>query len=334
MKKLFIYYTLIFAIIFVSCNQPQDKTSVKKTGKKQASTIEIPDFNADSAYKFIENQVSFGPRVPNTPEHLATAKFLAKKLSSYADTVMTQSFQARAYDGTILNGKNIIGSFKPSNKNRIMLCAHWDTRPFADHDPEIKNQQIPIDGANDGGSGVGVLLEIARQIQLKQPNIGLDIIFFDLEDFGPPQDHQKRGSGNWWALGSQYWAKNPHTYDYLPKFAILLDMVGGHDAKFYMEGYSLTYAPGILKNVWNTANRIGYGNYFIFEQLGYIDDDHKAINEILKIPAIDIIHLDNASSNGTFFEHWHTVHDDMDAIDKESLKVVGQTLLTVLYEQK
>lgn len=333
MKNPSLYIFLAFAFLLTSCNEADPKSQGTKNKKKQAA-VSVPEFNADSAFKYIEDQVALGPRVPNTPAHESAAQFLKTKLGSYAHVVSFQPFKARAYDGSILNAKNIIGSFNPQHSSRILLCAHWDSRPFADHDPDPMNHQTPIDGANDGASGVGVLLEVARQFMLQNPKIGVDIIFFDAEDYGPPQDHQKRGSGNWWALGSQHWAKNPHNPDYYAKYAILLDMVGGHDATFYMEGYSMIYAPGILKKVWNTAHRIGYQSHFIFEQMGYIDDDHKPINEIMGIPAIDIIHMDNESSNNSFFEHWHTIHDNMDAISKTSLKVVGQTLLTVVYEEK
>jgi len=334
MKKIVLYFFLIIAIVFTSCNQSENRSSEGTHEKKAAITVKIPEFNADSAYQFVSDQVNFGPRVPNTSEHTAASKFLKDKLGSFSDTVFIQFFKARAFDGTILNGKNIIGSFNPALKSRILLCAHWDSRPFADYDPDPKNHLTPIDGANDGASGVGVLLEIARQLKIQKPKIGIDIIFFDAEDYGPPQDHQKRGQGNWWALGSQHWANNPHDFDYRAKYAILLDMVGGYDATFYMEGYSLAYAPEIVKKVWNTAHRIGYKHNFIFKQKGYIDDDHKPINEILMIPAIDIIHLNDETSDNSFFEHWHTTHDNMDAISKETLKIVGQTVLTVVYEGK
>lgn len=331
MKKIFIALILLG---FFSCHQPTKKTPASAKEEKSKPVIKIPDFNADSAYSFVAKQVEFGPRVPNTPQHQAAANYLSEKLGSYTDTLVIQEFLARAYDGTVLKGKNIIGILNPEAKTRVLLCAHWDTRPFADHDPDPARHNIPIDGANDGASGVGVLLEIARQLNNQPPKIGVDIILFDAEDYGPPRDYQKRGSGNWWALGSQHWANNPHDFDYYAKYGILLDMVGAHEARFYMEGYSATYAPGILKKVWNTAHQIGFGDYFIFEEQGYIDDDHKAINEIRKIPAIDIIHLDNNSSNNSFFEHWHTTGDNMSTISKETLRVVGQTVLTVVYEQK
>ena len=215
-----------------------------------------------------------------------------------------------------------------------MLCAHWDTRPYADHDANPENHNTAIDGANDGASGVGVLLEIARQLQSNKPTIGIDIILFDTEDYGPPQDSQQRGEDNWWALGSQYWANNPHVLNYNARYAILLDMVGAEDAVFYYEGYSFDYAAKILKKVWKAGHKIGYKDYFMFEQIGYIADDHRYINEIIGIPAIDIIHLDRESVNNTFFDHWHTIEDTMDKIDKNTLKVVGQTLLTVIFEEQ
>jgi Zn-dependent M28 family amino/carboxypeptidase len=246
---------------------------------------------------------------------------------------MIQAFKARAFDGTVLNGKNIIGSINPENGKRILLCAHWDSRPFADYDPDPENQRTPILGANDGGSGVGILLEVARQLSMSKPGIGVDIIFFDAEDYGPPQDLNMH-NGEYWALGSQYWSKNPHDPDYTAMYGILLDMVGAQDARFFMEGFSMDYAGGIVKKVWKTAHRMGYEDYFIFQQVGYIDDDHKSINENIGIPTIDIIHLDPESANSSFFEHWHTVDDTMETIDKYTLKVVGQTLLTVVYEQK
>ncbi len=324
-------FLLLILIFIMGCNGG-DQTSSKSAKSSSKKRIEIPNFSGDSAYAFVQRQVDFGPRVPGTEAHQSCANYLSTTLERFADTVVVQHFQARAYNGNVLKGKNIIGSFDPENADRIFLCAHWDSRPYADHDPDPENHNQPIDGANDGASGVGVLLEIARQMQQQQPEVGVDIILFDLEDYGPPQDSQQRGEGDWWALGSQYWSRNPHDPGYFAKYGILLDMVGAKDATFMMEGFSLYYAPGLLKKVWNTAQRIGYSDRFLFEQGGYIEDDHKYINEILKIPTINIIHLDHQSVNGSFFDHWHTVNDDMDKISKATLKVVGQTVLTVVYE--
>lgn len=330
MKK--ILYIISLLLLLNACGESNKKQTSSKKVSSQKQVV-VPEFNSDSAYLYIEKQVAFGPRVPNTNSHANCAQFLHTKLKQYADTAIVQSFKTRAYNNEVLNGKNLIGVFNPASGNRILLCAHWDTRPYADYDLDPDNQLIPIDGANDGGSGVGVLLEIARQIYISKPEIGVDIIFFDVEDYGPPQELQMHGS-NFWGLGSQYWSNNTHDPDYIARYGILLDMVGATDATFLMEGHSMLYASGILKKVWTVGNRLGYTNYFLFESAGYIDDDHKYVNEIAKIPTIDIIHLDTESSGSSFFEHWHTLGDTMDKIDKETLKAVGQTLLTVIFEEK
>ena len=330
MKKL-IYIISLLLLLSACGGNSKKQIPTRKTPPKQQ--VVIPDFNSDSAYLFVEKQVAFGPRVPNTGSHTNCAQFLYNKLKLYADTAMIQTFKTRAYNNDVLNGKNIIGAFNPENGNRILLCAHWDTRPYADYDENPDNHQKPIDGANDGGSGVGVLLEIARQMSLSKPGIGVDIIFFDVEDYGPPQELQIHGS-NFWGLGSQYWSRNTHDPDYVARYGILLDMVGATNATFLMEGHSMLYAAGILKKVWTIGNRLGYSDYFLFDSAGYIDDDHKYVNEIAKIPTIDIIHLDTESSGSSFFKHWHTLGDTMDKIDKETLKAVGQTLLTVIFEEK
>ena len=330
MKNLLFIFSALLLISACGDNTKKPTRSERTKAKQQ---VVVPDFNSDSAYIFIEKQVAFGPRVPNTEEHANCAQFLHDKLRTYSDTAIIQSFKARAYNNTVLNGKNIIGSFNPENGNRILLCAHWDSRPYADYDLNPDNHQKPIDGANDGGSGVGVLLEIARQMSINRPEIGVDIVFFDVEDYGPPQELQRYGNNDW-GLGSQYWSRNPHNPDYTARYGILLDMVGATNATFLMEGHSMLYASGILKKVWTIGNRIGYTDYFLFESGGYIDDDHKYVNEIAKIPTIDIIHLNSESSGSSFFEHWHTLGDTMDKIDKETLKAVGQTLLTVIYEEK
>ncbi len=319
---------LFTGFILISCSEGRKEGSSGDKAKKSTIQVSIPDFNADSAYEYINKQVDFSPRVPNTPAHQACAEYLLNKLNCYADTAFFQSFKSRAFSGATLNGKNIIASFNLNKPSRILLSAHWDSRPWSDKDTDPSKHKTPVDGANDGASGVGVIIEIARQLSMLKPGIGVDIILFDLEDYG---DYSNNDS---WGLGSQYWSKNMHNPDYRAKYGILLDMVGAKDAKFYMEGYSMMYASDIIKKVWTTAGRIGYGTYFIFEKVGYIDDDHLYVNQNSGIPMIDIIHLDNNSSNGSFFEYWHTTKDNMDAIDKEILKAVGQTMMTVIYEEK
>lgn len=336
MKTIRISLYLVLVVLLFSCAGEIDQKKSKAKKSPQASSVSIPEFNADSAYSYVKEQVAFGPRVPNTLEHQRCADYLYKTLVAYTDTAIMQEFKSRAFDGTVLSGKNIIGSINPQLKNRILLCAHWDSRPFADYDPDPSNHRKPILGANDGASGVGVLIEIARQLKKTKPRIGVDIILFDLEDYGIPHDIDSDNSESvdTWGLGSQYWSRNPHYPDYYARYGILLDMVGATNAKFYMEAYSMYYAPGVLKKVWDAAKSIGYGEYFIYEQAGGITDDHYYINTLIGIPTIDIIQLDPESSNSSFFEHWHTVNDNLDVIDKTTLKAVGQVALTVIYQEK
>lgn len=321
-------------ILTTNCSSPSPKKPAPGTTTAAKETIPIPDFNADSAYGFVRDQLAYGPRVPNTPPHEKCAEYLSAKLKGYCKNVITQKGQVKAFNGNLLRFQNIIASWRPDSNNRILLCAHWDSRPFADHDPIPGNRHKPVDAANDGASGVGVLLEIARQISLKQPAIGIDIILFDAEDYGPPQDKERdKESEDQWGLGSQYWAKNPHRSGYFAKYGILLDMVGAAGATFLMEGISMEYAGDIVRLVWSTADRAGYSGYFLSEQGMAITDDHIPINKIMNIPTIDIIHLDKNSETG-FYQFWHTTKDNLAAIDKSTLKAVGQTLMTVIYEEK
>ncbi|MBS4012202.1 MAG: M28 family peptidase [Bacteroidetes bacterium] len=330
-KSLTIKAYLIIAILLLSCAD-NTKKETQHSKPDQISASSIPDFNADSAYYFVEKQVSFGPRVPNTVAHQKCADWLISKLTDFADTVHVQQAKVRAYDGKILNISNIIGSFNPQHRSRIILCAHWDSRPYADYDPNPANHYTPIDGANDGASGVGVLIEIARILSLNNAPVGIDIILFDAEDYGKHENFKGQADDSW-ALGSQYWSKNPHISNYYAKYGILLDMVGASNATFKIEEYSYYFAPGIVRKVWETAQRIGYGNYFSNERGSYILDDHYYMNTIRGIPTINIIHQETRHGHG-FFKQWHTIDDNMDVIDKETLKAVGQTVITVVFENK
>jgi Zn-dependent M28 family amino/carboxypeptidase len=272
--------------------------------------------------------------VPGSDAHAECAIWLEEKLKQYTPLVEVQRFKARVFSGDVINGMNIIGTFNPDKRARVMLAAHWDSRPFADHDPDPAKRGMPVMAANDGASGVGVILEIARLLQAQEPNIGVDIVFFDLEDYGPPQDSQNEAKNENWGLGSQYWSRNPHVPNYRARYVILLDMVGAADAEFRKEGFSLYYAPDKVKKVWRIAKQLGYGHYFLDEQGGYITDDHYFVNEIRKVPAINIIHLDPNSSNGSFFEYWHTIEDTFDKIDKETLRVVGEVVVYAVFMEK
>jgi len=330
---MFKHLILVLFVILVSCDFSPAKSS-SSAKKKKKSIIETPIFNEDSAYLFVQNQVDFGPRVPNTEAHEKCASFLVDKLTSFGADVIVQEAELSAFDNTLLRAKNIIAQYKPEIKDRVLLFAHWDSRPFADHCSDPSRQNEPILGANDGGSGVGVLLEIARQINKKPLPFGIDIIFFDAEDYGTP-DHIEfqEQKPDTWCLGSQYWGKNPHVKNYYARYGILLDMVGAPNATFYREMNSKYFAPRILKKVWNTAHKLGYGDYFIFKDGGGITDDHIYVNKHLNIPCIDIIQHD-PSNDTSFGSYWHTHDDNMDVIDRNTLKAVGQTVLEFIYNEQ
>ena len=317
---------LIFLITIISCNSKQEKVTIKKSKVR----IEIPNFNSDSAYFFVERQVSFGPRVISSKAWDQCSKYLTNKLESYGAKVIVQQAPITTYDQKKHTLRNIIGSYSPEKNNRIALFAHWDSRHVADYD--TINTSQPILGANDGGSGVGVLLEIARNINLKNPKIGVDIIFFDAEDYGQPENSKFPTMNDSWCLGSQYWSKNPHKQNYFAKYGILLDMVGGKDAEFWQEGISSYYASNIIKKVWDIAHNIGYSNFFIYKKSPQIMDDHYYVNTITGIPTIDIIEYDPFSKTN-FNKHWHTHADNMNNVDRETLKAVGQTVMSVIYSE-
>jgi hypothetical protein len=299
----------------------------------EVNLVETPDFKADSAYHYIAQQVAFGPRIPGSEASQNTLQFLVAKLKSYGWTVTEQPFTAFRYDGKKLQGTNIIAQFQPAVAKRILLAAHWDARSIADKDSVRKNE--PIDAANDGASGVGVLLEIARNLHeaKNKPAVGVDIVLFDLEDHGEPDDYTGEHKPNSWALGSQHWAANLVPANYKAYYGILLDMVGGKGAMFPHEGSSMQYAPGIVRSVWATAADLGYSNLFVDQDAFGISDDHTAVNEIAKIQMIDIIDL-RASNGGFEFGSFHHTHaDNLANIDKSTLKAVGQTLLQVLYRE-
>lgn len=308
----------LLALCCVAC-------SPKKTTTKEVEYA----FSADSAYAFVQNQVDFGPRVPATEAHYRCAKYLEAQLSRTGATVSVEQGQMPNYAGEEQPIYNIVASFNPSQKGRVLLCAHWDTRPWADQEEDYALRRKPIDGANDGASGVGVLLEVARQLGQIGTSKGIDIVFFDAEDGGTPTFYTGKEKENTWCLGAQLWASRckaeGRNQDY--QYGILLDMVGAPDAVFPKEYYSMQYAQSYVAKIWRTAQKLGYGNYFIQEACYPITDDHYYVNTLSGIPCVDIIHRDPQSETG-FAPYWHTLTDDMRNIYKGTLQAVG---LTVLY---
>jgi hypothetical protein len=314
-------YWLLAAFFFLSgCKSNEEKTSNQDQVEE---TISAPAFSSDSAFAYIEKQVAFGPRVPGTTAHEQCAEWLIARLESFGAKVTVQRSTVTAHDGKQLPCINIIGSYNPESAARMILAAHWDTRPRADQD--VKDTDKPIDGANDGASGVGVLLEIARQFQQNQPAHGIDIIFFDVEDYGIS------GAEDSYCLGSQYWSKNPHLPGFRANTGILLDMVGAKDARFTMEGSSMQINPDFVREIWRKGHALGHGRFFLFRETPPIIDDHVYVYKLARIPMIDIIQFDPTTPTG-FGRYWHTHQDNISIISKETLQAVGETVLSVAME--
>ena len=319
----------VLLLALIACDSSQKPSATRKENKSR-KVVSVPVFSGDSAYAHVATQVAFGPRVPGTEAHARCAQWLAGKLGEVADTLILQRFKARTYDNVTRNGINMIASFQPEKKSRILLMAHWDSRPFSDHDPDESKLMQPIDGANDGASGVSVLLEMARHFKSQPPEVGVDIILFDLEDWGPPANTEAYNE-SYWGLGAQHWSKSPHIPGYRASYGILLDMVGAKDPEFRKEYFSRQYARYIIDLVWNTASDLGYGAYFLDEEGIATTDDHYFVNKYAGIPSIDIIHLENDRSNSSFFPYWHTSGDNLDKISPLSLRIVGEVVMHVVY---
>ena len=322
----------IIAIITLSFLVFACKEEVKKTApnpKPKPTLAKAPVFSGENAYKLVEKQLEFGPRNPNSEGHKKQAEWMIAELIKLADTVYIQKVDLKAFDGKILHSTNIIASFNPEYKKRMFLSAHWDTRPFADQATEEKNK--PILGANDGASGVAVLMELAKILKENKTTKGIDLIFFDAEDYGQPSGSEFPYMEDSYCLGSQHWSKNPHVANYSAQFGILLDMVGAKDAVFTQEGYSVQFANSYLQKVWSYASVIGYERYFSKQKTNQITDDHFYINTIANIPTIDVLQHDRTTPSG-FGEYWHTHNDNIDAVDKNTLKAVGQTMTQIIYQ--
>ncbi len=324
-KYIFLSFLLV-AALFSSCK------SNKQTTEEVLQPVG-PAFVADSAMAYCKAQCDFGPRTMNSKAHDLCEEWIVNKFKGFGLEVETQKADLTGWDGTKLHSTNIIAHFNPQAQRRILICAHWDSRPWADNDPDSTNWHKPVLAANDGASGVGVMLELARILQNDTTlAIGVDLVCFDAEDYGTPQWAEKgEDSESTWALGAQYWAENlPENYE--PQFGILLDMVGGQGAKFYQELYSLRYAASIVDKVWSAARHAGYGSLFTNEAGKGITDDHIPVNEA-GIPTVDVIPCYPDCDQSVFGPTWHTVNDDMEHLDINTLKAVGQMLIQVIYSE-
>lgn len=322
---------LLLGLTAFACDDKGKGDEEKET--VEAQVVTDSPFSGDNAYEHVRAQVKFGPRVPNTDGHEACLAYLQETLVATGLEVRTQPMLLTAYDGTQLRATNIIASYKPERKNRALLFAHWDTRPMADHDDNPALRDKPIDGADDGASGTGLLLEMARLIATSDlKNIGVDILLFDAEDYGVPEGVDYKGrTETTWALGTQYWTKHPHVEGYMADFGILVDMVGAKDATFYREYFSVNSASRYVNKIWATGRRLGHAKYFINEMGGAITDDHYFVIENLRIPCVNIVNYDPTRAKG-FGDYWHTHNDNLDNISRETLQAVGETVWQVLLD--
>jgi Zn-dependent M28 family amino/carboxypeptidase len=270
----------------------------------------------------------------NSKAHDDCEKWIISKFKSFGMEVIPQKAVLKGYDGTSLNSTNIIASYRPDLADRILLCAHWDSRPWADNDPDEANWKTPVMAANDGASGVAVMLEVARLLSKDTLQLGVDFVCFDAEDWGVPQWCEDNFDSDSWALGSQYWSANLHKKGYRARFGILLDMVGGQGAQFYKEAMSVQYANHVVEKVWRAAQVVGYGSMFPAQQGTGVTDDHISVNTKAKIPTIDIIPYYPNCEQCSFGPTWHTINDDMAHIEKNTLQAVGQTIIQVLFSEK
>ena len=330
MKVISFSFLLIMLATFTGCKNQNQASAGQDTDTIAVTQVQ---FNADSAYASVVAQCDFGPRVPGSAAHDRCGDYIVSRFKALGLSVSEQRTDQKAWDGKVLHTRNIIAAYRPELADRIIICTHWESRPWADADPDSSLHRQPVMAANDGASGVAVMLEVARKLEELKPELGIDFICFDSEDYGIPYwaETDDVADGSDWCLGSQYWAAHPHVPGYKARFGILLDMVGGRDARFCFEGISMRYASEVMVHVWDAAGRAGASQLFLAEQGGYAQDDHVPMNEVAGIPTIDIIPY--VEGEHTFGATWHTTQDTPENISRETLKGVGQTLLQFLSEK-
>jgi len=312
-------------LFLISCNGRNGDEEMRHQNEAAESRVKeelvIPSFDGNRAYEILNKVVSHGPRNPGSTGHQACLTYMNATLQGLADTVRVQQFSHRGYGGELLQMFNIIASFRPDKPSRILLCTHWDTRPRAERDPDAGRRNEPIVGANDGGSGVAVLLEIARLLKEVPPPVGVDLVFFDGEDYGMEGDTPN------YLLGARHFATTKPS-DYVPRFGILLDMIGDAQLEIPREGHSMKFAPDIVDLVWDKAATLGYGQFSNFEEEP-ITDDHLPLNAV-GIKTIDLIDFSYPDET---HRYWHTHSDTPDKCSAESLEAVGTVVTHVVYSQ-
>jgi hypothetical protein len=330
MKKIsqLIKIMMIVSLLFViSACKNENKTQNDESLNKGIIPKEPPAFNDARAWKYLTDQVDFGPRNPNSTAHANCLQYFNKLLLESTTSVTLQSWVDEGYDGEKLNLTNVIASFNPESTTRILLCAHWDSRPRAERETDPKKKKLPIPGANDGASGVAILLELAKLMKEVSPSVGVDIVLLDGEDYGREGDLSK------YFLGSRYFGKNKPA-NYYPVYGILLDLVGDKNMKLPKEAYSSQrFYPMLVDHIWNLAKSKGY-NQFDFTNGGGVEDDHVILNDY-GIQCIDLIDIDLVGNDtkDQNRNYWHSLRDTPDRCSKESLKAVGEVLLELIYKK-
>ena len=285
-----------------------------------------PQFNSQRAFIDLVKQVDFGPRIAGTVGHENTKEFLVNELKKCTNLVDEQNFTYKdKHDSTIIyHGTNIVASFNPDPnlKERVLLCAHWDSRPFADQDPNTSKRKLPVPAANDGASGVAVLLEMARLFKSQMPDVGVDIVLFDLEDIGDEIKEVPAPTDNPFGIGSKMFVEqNPN---YRPTYGILLDMIGDKNLSIPKELNSVNRANSIVKKVWDAAEDVGSTAFKNKTGFSVMDDHIPFLKKL--IPVIDLIQT-------PFPKSWHTTHDIPDSCSATSLQQVGNVLVKVVYDE-
>ena len=315
---------IAFVILPQGCQEDSKKPSPENEVTVNRTKRSIPPFDGNRAYANIQAQLDFGFRVPGTEAHTQVIEWITNEMEKNGAKVIQQKFKADFLSEKNVQCTNIMAQLHPERTERVLLAAHFDSRMVAEKDDERQDEPIP--GADDGGSGVAVMIELARIVNEQGIDIGVDFLFFDAEDQGDPDVHDN------WALGSKFWSNNLAPKNYTAEFGILLDMVGSKNASFGREGNSLKYARNLQSKIWKLAQSMGYSDYFQDFITGGVMDDHVFVNENAKIPMVDIINI-SPDDRRSFGEYHHTHEDNMDIISKRTLRVVGQVVLAVLYNQ-
>jgi len=280
----------------------------------------VGEFDGQRAFGYLEQQMRFGPRIPGTPAHDSAADWIHALLRARADTVIVQEFAHKTKSGQVLHLRNLLARFRPQAAERVLFLAHWDTRPTADADSDIARRKRPVPGANDGASGVAVLLGVADALKAKPSPlaVGVDLLFVDGEDYGNFADTNDVLIGSRWFAAHQ-------PVGYPPLYAVLFDMVGDKDLTIYYESNSQAFAPEVVDRVWRTAADLGYGRAFMQGVKHSLIDDHVALQKA-GIHAIDVVDFDYGPGNA----YWHTTQDTIDKVSAASLKIVGDVAVALV----